>query len=300
VKRVASVIAIILTSALGAAPDAPSSPTDLRLPGVRERLAALDPAEPMAYFELAEEIAAEFPDESGRRRAEQLFVLTLELSRREQGAEARIGPSVFRALAALSDDPFERRWLTLLSGTGTEAGAGSPETGAIPGALDAAGAIGAFRAADAPEARRHLARAGVQGAIDATAGAVPRFAPMAPRLPDVPACPTCRNRLILKPAIGADVQLQICPTCRGNPGPALSPSEFLATLQAEDLLIDPTHRRWSAQLLLGGGAPITEAGARDLAGRFVVDPARPYFHPVETSNDPLAGTWSDRRMTTEP
>lgn len=80
--------------------------------GIEQRLAALSPSDPMAYFALAEEIAyeGESLSPSAQRRAIELLVLAFELDRNASEPQG-MGQSVCLALAEVVSDPIQRRWL---------------------------------------------------------------------------------------------------------------------------------------------------------------------------------------------
>ncbi|HBS28798.1 MAG TPA: hypothetical protein DEB06_04965, partial [Phycisphaerales bacterium] len=202
---------------------------------------------------------------------------------------ARLERSVALALASLSDDPYEQRWLLLLGDAhdGREQG-GLPD----PDALGAAEALGAFRAGDAERLRRLLARSGVSAALGGLAHRVPGLAPLVARMGEVAPCPSCRGRLLVREKPGLNEPLTLCPICGGNPGPALSPEELLVTLRAEDLLLSPPHEGWASQVLLDAGAPVPEGQAMDFARHFRVDPTKVRFVPAADADDPLAGEWT--------
>ena len=92
--------------------------TGLPVPNLRERLEALNPSDPMAYFTLAEEVAYEADTRAERVLARQLYVLAYEIDHglaRASGRTGTLTPSVCLGLAALADRADEVLWLRALS-----------------------------------------------------------------------------------------------------------------------------------------------------------------------------------------
>lgn len=272
------------TSPETAAPDAPARP--LAPSGVADlesRLEALHPEDPMAYFRLGEEVAYEMPFLAGRELARRLFVLAFELDRASEQPRG-LGTSVCLALAELSTDVNEQRWLRALA----EALEGSlsdvrwSASFAVGGAdrapLDLANAIGLARAGDVRHLRNMLSRFDVATVLrdagmkpDEARSFVKHLEAVISRLRAHPPSRDIRRQT------EGELVVELEPTTGGNPGPSLTEQEYLAQLRVEMLLLDGRPATWAAQMLMGGGAPLRDIDPAELAPSFAVDPARSVF-----------------------
>ncbi|HYE01885.1 MAG TPA: hypothetical protein VD963_01485 [Phycisphaerales bacterium] len=269
------------------APAAPAENRDLAaipLPDLVRRLGALSPDDPQAYFLLAEEVAAEVPvSPAARPLAQRLLVLSYALrqSAGEPGLEAHAA-SVCLALAAIAASEPERRWLVAMAGLDPGTSAHAPFAASEQTALDAASALGLVRAGHGRLAERLLARPGVSELIERYDALL---SPLGQRggmdilrrhIAAWPTCPECQNRRVLvRP--GPTPAAVVCATCRGNPGPVLAPSEFLAHLRLESVLLAGAQRSWSAQLAVDDGAPLRELDMAALPMALGVDVSRPLY-----------------------
>lgn len=276
----AAALALLLAGA-GQPGGAPASPLPTTVPGLAERLAALNPQNPQAYFLLAEELAAEAgSDRPSRDLARSLFVLSFELYRaRNQPGDGELARSATLGLASLTRIEPERRWLAAIGDQvappGDRAGSASARLpAAVPEvvAFHLATAMGLARSGEGRRAEQYLAREGVRELLAANqvtiTGDPAAGQPVLKWIADWPACPTCKNRRVVTRAN----ESELCPYCDGNPGPKLSDSELLKQFRAESLLLRGVYRSWSAQILADDGEPLRDPNPADLAVSFGVDP----------------------------
>ena len=242
--------------------------------GLESRLAALDPADPMAYFELAEEVAYEMPGDAAQDLARRLLVLSFELDRGSD-APVGLGRSVCLALADLAVDAEERRWLVALGET-FEGGA-SAESGATEGsgddddALALADALARLRAGDVVRARRLLRRVDASETLARAGLPVSEASDLASDLARA-SDGAPRGR-----AAGGDAELD--PATGGNPGPSLDGAEFLRWIRAELALLGAEPRSWAAQTVVDRGRPLRDLDPGELRIRFGVDPGAARWAP---------------------
>jgi hypothetical protein len=276
------------------------------------RLTKLTPNEPVAYFELAEEVAAEDRTMSGRTLARHLYVLAAHLPAAAapsaavaQGGAASSGPdwlpaSACLGLAAIADTEQDRRWLIAMAGTLSPEGAGSSQGRPIDGggthdatALQLATALGYVRAGDGRKAMKILNTPAVSALLaryegllnpGGLAGGADRVRSLAER--HVP-CPQCRNRRTIRDADG----VKLCPSCRGRPGPNLTVPELIGQLRLESLLLNGIQRSWAAQTVADGGAPMRELDVSVLLDVYDVDVRRSVWRD---------GQWIDPVGPVEP
>jgi len=245
---------------------------------LRERLSALTPERPMDYYELAEEVAYEQPDDIALART--LYVLSFGLARRSDPASP-LGPSVCLALADLSTSARERRWLrslaqSLTTGGGALAPAGATEDDINPGvALTLAQALGDFHAGEYRKAIDAIDKdPRVREAFERETRSIPGGpSRIEDELRSEPQCRRCRNKRIIRAGADAEPNSYIlCPTCGGNPGPDLTDAELINLLRVESTLLGGTSSTWSAQFVLDGGRPLRDIDPEELAPWFNVDP----------------------------
>jgi len=290
----------IAFAVLGSGASAPQQASQWRVAGLRERLSALTPANPGAYFDLAEEVAAEIRDPAGRRLAQELFILAFEAARAHSPtARARgvLGPSVCLALADLAADEQERRWLLVSARLLAEAaGTRDPELPEspqnAPGADALAAAIALLRAGESAQARDLLKRDDVKQLVESVVpilGAARRLIEDANLLGG---CPACRNRRTGRGP--GDSEQGPCHQCGGNPGAALNSAEFIASLRVEGMLVGAAPASWSADLLLNGGRSLDELGPDALAQRYGVNPMA-FFWDARPGGPEWTGAWVEEK-----
>jgi len=228
----------------------------------RERLEALRPREPLAYFELAEEVADAADDPSNRELARHLFGLAAVLD------QDRLGRSACLALADLAEDVQTKRRLralaSLLGSDGEFAiqNGESAEHGLIqftPEAIIAVTeAISRYRKGQGAQAEAVLRKPGADELLKACDRLLPGG----------------YNRF------REDIKQY-----RGQARPTLSASDHLRLLHLEAALLAGTDRSWSSELLVTRGEPLIEVDPSRLAESLEVDDSRPYFRN---------GRWSER------
>lgn len=249
------------------------------VPGLAERLAALTPGEPLAYFLLAEELGAEAADKPSRDMARALYVLAFELYRARNGAgDGEMARSAALGLVSLTPLEAERRWLAAIGdqvapATDKAAAASARLPAAVPEAtaLNLATAMGLARSGEGKKAEGYLSRDGVRELLATTQAAISGAAaarePVQKWIEDWPVCPTCKNRRI----VTRGNEASLCPYCDGNPGPKLTDEQLLAQYRAESLLLRGVYRSWSAQILADDGEPLRDPNPADVAASFGVD-----------------------------
>ncbi len=274
-RRMATFIAVgaLLVGGLGA-PSAGQAPVDQT---ERERrLQALRPSNPMAYFELAEEIAYEAQTEEEEDLARRLYVLAFELDRRT--APVELGASACLGIRELSKNSVERQWLAAL------ARAVDSEPSRIDWPLDVGGqddaaesyllaeAMGRHRAGDYRRATLGLDNDGARGVVDELPEHHVRVIDRSiNHARNTPACRSCKRRRII--STGPETRARLCTACDGDPGPEFDLTALAEHVAVEAVLLDASPPNWSAQLLIMDGVPIRDFDASELARVYRVDPA---------------------------
>lgn len=226
-----------------------------------ERLARLDPANPMAYLELAEELADSAVTERQRALARELFALAGVLDR------ARLGRSACLALADLSEDQLQRRRLLALAWLLDERGGGAAP---VPGGPREFGRDAAVAVAEAMSHYRMGEGTQALTALDKTPGARD-------------ALEACGHAF----RGGAARFLADCEVYRGGrQRPSLSRADLVTMLRLETAILSGADRSWSAELLLGRGEPLVEVDPDRLAEILGADPTRPFHRD---------GRWVEKR-----
>jgi len=238
----------------------PQSPA----PDWTDRLEALKPALPMAYFELAEEIADVAEDEPQRALARHLFALAGLLDRDGLGRSACV------ALADMAEQELDRRRLlalaSLLGGGGigqaasVPLGAGMTEAPDPIAVLALTEAFSYYRRGRGPQAMAALRTPGAMELLTA-----------------------CQQYL----RGGANRFVEECRRYRGQLRPNLSDEDEIRMLRLEVALLAGAERPWSSDLLYGRGQPLIEVDPDRLEETFGVDASRPIYR---------AGRW----VETEP
>jgi len=241
------------------------------------RLAALDGTDPMAYFELAEEVAIELRDDPGFALARRLYVLAYETSRDREGVPT-LTRSVCLGLSSLEEPQSDRRrWLLALAALQDDESVAGGDLWAdtIDARRAVAEALGAYRAQEYLKARTQMGRPHAARYLSKLEGEEKTlFDAIRKEIESEPSCPTCRNARTIRSRSGTDSNRpeELCPTCLGNPGPRLTTSQYMDLLRAEIDLLDIESQTWSAQIDLDGGDPLREADPDQLARLYGVDP----------------------------
>lgn len=282
-KAIVFALTVMITTTLHAKPPA--------LPDLAQRLDSLDPSAAAGYFELAEELAYEATDAREQRVARELFVLAAVLADDSEAGD-RIARGACLALASLSDEPSEQRWLRAMAAT-REGGIADviapPEREDVEANARAALVLASYRAERNRDAAKLLSDPATRAALDAKRGELPRYTNIIETIKagDLPA--DCRGERVVRAGDAAQ-PFVLCPTCRGNPGARLSGRELRAVLRVEAILLDAPADSWSAQLTVDAGAPLPEIDIRQLAVRFDLDPEATRWR-ARSQSDPLAGSW---------
>jgi hypothetical protein len=225
--------------------------------GFSDRLTALNPADPMAYFELAEEVADVADSSQQGALAQRLFGLAGVLD-----AE-RLGRSAALALADLEQDELRRRRLLALAsllgsdelispGLGVPSvGYGEaddePSTAAVMSMLEA---FSHYRRGKGSKALSALREEGAMELLERYDG-------------------------FLRGGINGF--LEDCKLYRGELRPSLSQSDLIRMLRLEVALLAGDERPWSAELMVSRGRPLIEVDPMRLEDVFAVDASRPLY-----------------------
>lgn len=301
-KRSLLSLLILLPFLLGAALFAQPQRRSVAPPKVRslqQRLEALDPSSPLAYFELAEEIAAEAVEPEHTDLAKTLFVLAFVYDR-ESGRPTWISPSACLALADASRLDRERRWLIAMAKSLDRRHAPPDWNYADPVRVSdetaylAASAISAVRSGEGRRARDLMDRPEVRALIDRyetllSPAGLPGEAQRLVREAQLWPCPECLNQRVTRKANVNPPEYEPCVWCRGNPGMKLAPAELVGHLRFESRLLAGIHRSWSAQLASDGGSPVRDPDPDELAPTLGVDPRKAFYRNgrwVESPDQP--------------
>ena len=221
------------------------------VPNLDDRLSALDPSNPRAYFELAEEVADASTDEQQLELARRLFALSAVLDPRTYGRSACLALAPLerdataqrrlKALASLLDD---HRFSSVPSSSAEldQRVTFTPE--AIVGATEA---LGRYRNGQGALALTAARKPGVMEVLESANSAIPG---------------------------GVARFLEDCKLYRGSVKPSLSDDEINALLRLEASLLAAGNRSWSGELLMSGGRPLVEVDPDRLEESLGVDASR--------------------------
>jgi len=245
VCAVSAMIVLMCTAALTSAPSAQRSQ---QVNAWTEQLEALQPQQPMAYFELAEDIAdrAETPELRGLAR--HLFALAGALE------PDRLGRSAALALADMEEDArAKRRLLALATLLGDELpGRTAAATSRISTgqALSICESMSLYRQGRGPQSLSELERSGALETLK-------RYGNM---------LPGGYNRFV-----------QDCRIYRNDLAPQLSAAELVRMLRLEVALLAGEDRSWAADLQVTGAAPLIEVDPTRIAETLGVDAQRSVY-----------------------
>lgn len=251
-----------------------------------DRLEALRPDDPEAYFLLGEEVLDAANDAEGRRLAITLLVLSAELDRTRVNG-GRIAASACLALSQTTRAGADRHWLSALAQaldaarTPPEWTRPTPPASVDSEAYKVATTTGYVRSGDGGRAKQLLAKPEVRAALQRYdkllsrlgAGTVSSIQREAERWP----CPECGNERAVKRGRGDKLEYRLCPVCSGNPGPRLSRDALLAQLRFESWILHGVQRSWGAQVVTDSGAPLLDPDPTKLALIFEVDSRAVYW-----------------------
>ncbi|MHC5023417.1 MAG: hypothetical protein ACYTGG_05835 [Planctomycetota bacterium] len=246
--RPAAALAIVLIATLAIGRPAPSARQEAPW---MVRLEALSPDNPMAYFELAEEIADTTEDERELDLARHLFKLAGVLE------PDRLGRSACLALADLEHiDHVRARYFVLASLLDNTAGLpawtrpDAAETISRTVALGVSEALGHFRQGQGPKAISTLR--------------------------DSEALEFLERQEHLLP-YGMKRFLADCNIYRGGRRPTLARVDILRMLRAEHSLLAGEARGWTSDLLLKKARPLVEVDPDRLPAEFGLSTNRPLY-----------------------
>ncbi|HED54512.1 MAG TPA: hypothetical protein ENJ00_09990 [Phycisphaerales bacterium] len=276
-------IAVIFASAV------PAQPATLRFADRLERLA---PDDPLAYFELAEDVTDVAGGIEDTRLAQRLYVLALSLSldnpRADREAGFPIAASSCLGLAALERSDDRQRWLRALAGRldaryairRWDVPERSDQNHEVP--LLAAEAIGLVLSGDGALARDRLDDPRVAALLDRTRDVLDRPGTKASltalmQEAQIWPCPECGNVRAVPDRNEGGRARRLCSTCRGNPGPVLDDQSFAAYISYQSVLLQGVQHSWSAELAVGGGKPLIDPEPEEVAPAYEIDPAKVYF-----------------------
>lgn len=287
-SRIAALFSLLVIAAAfgqGGPPESAPAPAQVGFdPAITQRLRELRPDDPMAYFVLAEDVAAREQHADGRRLARGLFVLAYELDG-QSAAPVGLGTSVCLALAQLADSNGEAQWL-LEVGRALDRSPGPIMIpgiiGTTPGAdsgarLLLAQAVGMGRDDEGKSTRTIITRPEVRPLVPATITALGSAGRTLEVGETRPHCPGCAGRRFNRVTGDGAGSLQPCPVCLGNPGLRLSAEQLLMSLRVEADLLSAEHQFWGAQTLADRGSTLREPDPSELARAYGVDPRRPYW-----------------------
>jgi len=246
-RRVAVLIATIAAATL-----APwlTGQSDTPASRWRPRLEQLDPARPIAYFELAEEVADRAGTPAEHALAQRLFGLAGAL------APETLGRSACLALADLEATDAGRRRLLALAGLLGAGGAELPvkhdplRDPSLEALLALTEALSHYRKGNGSRALTALRADGAAELLEACDRLLPG---------------------------GANRFREDCRHYRGQLRPSLTDAEFDRLLQMELGLLGGANRPWSSELMLSRGAPLIELDPDDLADTLGAEVERPVF-----------------------
>ncbi len=251
-------------------------------PGFADRLESLRPDDPEGYLRLGEEVLVLASGEDGRALARRLFALAYELARVDRRSPA-VQASACIALADTARFERDRRWLwsivRLIDPRYSEPDWSRTVEREVSreSAFRAATTLGLLRAGEGVRAREMLRDPAVRDVFGWYSGLLTDAGPgdvlsvldaEAERWP----CPECRNARAVRTPQGGEVALARCFTCQGNPGWALSPRAFLATLRFESRVLAGVQRSWGAQLAADLGEPLRDPDPALVTAAIGIDP----------------------------
>ena len=245
--RVILILLLVLvsvgSSALRAAPVQPAIPEHWI-----QRLESLRPEQPLAYFELAEEIADEAQDAEHRALAQRLYALAGLLDTPRLGRSACLGVARIEMR-----DHLRRRLLAMASLLGASMGGGSfmgqrEQTSYDESTvLSVMNAFSFYRRGLGMRALREL------------------------RKPDSRELLESLDHLLRG---GSARFLENCRLYNGQVKPTIPEDQLVRMLKVELALLSGRQRSWSSELLLSSGSPLIEIEVQRLDEVLGVDPSR--------------------------
>lgn len=262
-------LTILLLLAFGLLPLAFTA-RPLAVPDWSARLTALDPARPLDYLLLGEEVADAATTREERDLARQLFGLAGAL------APQTLGRSAALAQASLADDMRQRRTLLALAAlldAGDDRTAGTDVGRVRPLPQHAVGlseAFSQYRRGQGPRALSILKTPEVAALLDEYGS----------RLPG-----------------GAERFREDCKSFKGGLRPSIDDGQRILMLEIEKAVLgtavaanERPSPLWSSALVETGGAPLLEVDTAKLESAFGVDPARSVWRKGQWQRPASPGT----------
>ncbi len=224
-----------------------------------DRLEALEPGNPIEYFELAEEVADAAAGPADSDLARQLFALAGVLD------PSALGRSACLALADMEENELNRRRLLALAPL--LGGGGIGQGPSLNPASPMAGMEEASTLLAVTEALSHYRRGRGNKALDSLdePGAMELLT-------------NCGHLL----HGGTDRFLEDCRLYKGQLRPSLSEEDILRMLRLEIALLGGDDRPWSSELLISRARPLIEVDPNQLEEALGVDASLPIYR---------AGVW---------
>lgn len=297
--RLAMLIAYVLLP-LQSMGQASTSPATVRY---NDRLEALTPDEPLAYFLLAEEVADSAQGPGDLLLARRLYVLSIVLSENSKnddltdGLEFPIAASASLGLAALEPIDSRRRWLRALAGRIDERYAQrrwdmpDEDPSGDAAALLLAEAIGLALSGDGTLARNRFDDPRVIALLDRTRDTLNRSrsnasATAIQRAAEIWPCPECGNARIVPDRYEGGNARRLCSTCRGDPGPLIDKATYIDYLAFQSILLRGVQTTWSTEIAVRGAAPLRDPDVSEIAPTVGFDPSLVYFRDGRWVADP--------------
>lgn len=236
-------------------------------------LRSISPGDPESLLRAGEDLAA-MRTPLSVRVARRMLAGAIELDRARAGGRVAAGACLL--LSELATSEPERRWFAALARAMEAASADrswlnqGPDAYNAEAAYNGACVIGLVRAGDGLAARQLLNEPGVrQILLDherllstiGEPGGLAYVEREASRWP----CPECRNDRVVRTVVDRQPQYKLCPTCNGNPGPALSDEAVILQLRLEAVLLHGVQRSWAAQLAADRGRPLDDPDPDELS-----------------------------------
>lgn len=244
-------IAIVTLAVFAQAPVGAPGPVDERW---TQRLETLRPEDPLAYFELAEELADRADDEQSRTLVRHLFALAGALD------PPHLGRSACLALADLETDVTARRRLLALasllgggplgSALGTQGADGLGGDASLGAVVALTESFSHYRRGEGPRALTAIRTPGATELLTAYEWVIPG---------------------------GVRRYLEDARLHRGRLRPSISTAQLERMLEFEVAILAGADRSWSSDLLLTRGRPLIEVDPDRLAQSLGVNPDRPLY-----------------------
>ncbi len=228
------------------------------------QLHSLQPDLPLAYYELAEDVIDEADDETALALGQHLFRLAGALD------PMHLGPGSCLALANLSDDPLEKRRMSVLASLLTDSrsdslmrqplNSSSLASADLSTALSLAEAFSYFRTGQGSRALSTLQDPQARRLLTSVSHYLPG---------------------------GAEHFLEECRSHRGRVRPSLLESELIRMLRIEIALLAGEQRTWSDYLLVSKGMPLIDIDLENLGEAFGVNASRPYYRHGQWIAEPM-------------